>query len=653
MGIDGEGIRVEPGTPQPYMLLRAGEHELYTGERLTTAECLDFICDLPAKPLLIGFAFGYDATQILRDLPAERLSNAVIGNDGTIIKRGTGIFDDKKHPDSERRGSPYTYWGNFGIEYLPKNYLRVCRLERIQVKVPATPKREESWHSVLRPVPDSVRTIYETFGFFQKAFLHALRDFDIGVQHHVMIEKLKSERAEFNEISTDIRVYCALECELLAEMMEKFRSLCHANGLFPKTWNGAGKLAAVLHAEFGTMTAEEVKRVVPDSVLAMASEAYYGGRFEVIRIGEIDGPVYQADIVSAYPAAMPKLPCLRHGTWQPFKPGEQPTGLYIAKASFTHPEQGAICGLPIRRKDGRLFWPRQGSGVYWSPEIRSARRLGAKVKLHGGFRYLTNCQCGVFDWVEPLFEKRRKLGKDTLGYPLKLGSNSLYGKLAQRIGNPRYANMIWAGLITALTRAALNDAARRAPDDVIMFATDAVFSKSRLKLKYGEGLGQWELEEYPRLFVAQPGIYFGAKRPKTRGIPTSVFREYIPRFERIWRLWATGFGFGTPPEVRLPIELFTGLRLAHARGKPETAGTWASPKEGRRYSFDWSRKRDPKPIWETPLCVRTRPADGIDPVTGQPLRSVPHSANAAWINLDQERQELDDQPDPLDLSPVV
>jgi hypothetical protein len=653
MGIDGEGCGRNRKGQQHFRLLRAGPFELYKkGKPLRTLQILDWICDLPAEPLLVGFAFGYDTTQMLRDLPAERLSNAVKAKDGTIIKPGTGLFDDKP---AEAGRSRYTYFEDYGIEYLPKNYLRVCRIKRGRV----TLDDGRTYMTRVR-VEGTTRTIYETFGFFQKSFLKALQDFGIGEAYWATIERNKENRSEFVRITREIREYNRIECELLAELMETFREVCHGNGLRPRTWNGAGKLAAYMHGEHGTPTAERVASSVPNGVLRMAADAYYGGRFEVTRIGEVPGPIHEADIGSAYPAAMRELPCLLHGTWEPFEGKPPPSGFYVAYAAFSHAAGTPVCGLPIRKHDGRLFWPREGQGTYWSPELRSAGRLGAKIHCTAGWRYITNCECRPFDWIDPIYAKRKALDKDRAGYPLKLGLASLYGKLAQRIGNPRWGNLVWAGLITSITRAWLNDAARQAPDSVVMFATDAIFSKVRLDLAYGDGLGEWEAKQHDRLFVVQPGIYFGASRPKTRGVPASLFVKHVRKFERQWALWCGHFtGHTGPPVVAIPVPLFTGLRLAHARGKPETAGKWTDGKKypnpshpnyaaPRKFSFDWSRKRDAVPLWETPICVRTMPAAGAPD-----LVSVSHKANPAWHEIDEDRMEYEDQPDHVDLSPVV
>jgi hypothetical protein len=86
---------------------------------------------------------------------------------------------------------------------------------------------------------------------------------------------------------------------------------------------------------------------------------------------------------SAYAAQMPKLLCPVHTRWE-HRPHTLPKdGLHLAKITFVHSPDNLWCGLPFRR-DGTLFWPLQGTGWYWSPEIEAAQRwLGADViKVH-------------------------------------------------------------------------------------------------------------------------------------------------------------------------------------------------------------------------------------------------------------------------------
>ena len=96
---------------------------------------------------------------------------------------------------------------------------------------------------------------------------------------------------------------------------------------------------------------------------------------------------------------------------------------------------------------------------------------------------------------------------------MKLAINSLYGKLAQRVGNPKYANLIHAGLITSFTRSKLNDAISAAPrGHIVMLATDGIYSVSPIDLPIGEKLGEFENATFNGLFIVQPGLYWSPKR---------------------------------------------------------------------------------------------------------------------------------------------
>ena len=632
-GCDGEGAGVDELGRQNYTLFRMGDRELFNdNKRLTSEEILDFICDHPREDILVGFAFGYDVTMILRDL-AE--------------KQQRRLFE----PHTFEAGhSPFTWYKSFDIDYLPKQYFKVRRV--IVERYPNGRERRVG-------VKGSMRTIYETFGFFQKSFVKVINEFDIGTKEiRDAIAEDKKRRDIFETITQRERDYCHQECILLAELMERLRDYCHAAGIVPNTWNGAGKLASALHKLHGTLKSDEIIERTPKPVLDLANMAYYGGRFEITTTGEINQPVYEYDIKSAYPDAMRFLPCLEHGTWRmaDSKALHNCKGLYVAACNFKRsvaPAKrfGVLGALPVRCKEGHLYWPLQGSGVYWSPEIESAKELGFKVSLKGGYIYEKHCDCNVFDWVEPLFEYRKSIGSSGPGYPIKLGINSLYGLLAQRKGKGRFVNMVWAGLITALTRTKLNRAIALNPGRIVMCATDAVYSLDPLPLDVGDKLGQWELAELKDLFIVQPGLYWSRdlRKRKSRGLSGRFFEERgrTEAFEKEWKYAyskenSADFD-GSFPMVSVPVPGFIGLRLALQRNKPELAGTWIS--DHRSISFDYRNKRT--------AHIR----EGRHYVTGikagsAKLQSLPHrdflkaGGQEPW---EAARLMLDEQPDYIDL----
>lgn len=642
IGCDGEGCGKDAHGRQLYTLFRMGGRELFDdGRHLGTEKLLNFICDEPAGTILVGFAFGYDVTMILRDLsPGQQ-------------KR---LFEPRNFGEGH---SPYVWFKNFDIEYLPRNYIKVKRVI-IERGTDGTERRI--------PVKGSQRTIYETFGFFQKPFIKVMAEFDVGSEaSRKTVAENKSRRSEFVNITDEERRYCALECEMLVELMEKLRSYCHAAGIVPRTWNGAGKLANALHRLHETTTAVEAKAVVPKQVLDLANMAYYGGRFEITRTGKIEGNVYEYDLRSAYPDAMRRLPCLVHGTWEPVSGKELqslsrgmdrrdgPDPLFVAvctyKACGDQPDAGRLGGLPLRSKEGHLYWPKQGGGVFWSCEISSAIKLGFEVKYKSGWLYRKACDCKPFDWVEILYEYRKSIGSVGPGYPIKLGINALYGLIAQRIGAGKFANMVWAGLITSLTRSKINDAIALNPGRILMVATDAVYSLDPLGgLDCGDRLGQWEAVELDGLFIVQPGLYWcpAKRKKKSRGLSGRFFEEAgrTESFEEAWKYYQaqenskqlTDF-----PAVPVPVPGFIGLKLAISRNKPMLAGTWVN--ETREISFDYRNKRQGH-SWDGGAIV-------TNIKSGHPgLVSLPHrdflkaGGQEPW---EAARLMLEEQPDYIDL----
>lgn len=631
VGCDGEGAGTDEKGRQLYCLFRMGDRELYTGTSLASEELLDFICGAPGDCILVGFAFGYDVTMILRDLPegqARKLFQPV-------------LFEEGK--------SRYVWFKNFDLEYLPKNYFRVKRVTIV---------RQPDGSERRVPVKGSQRTIYETFGFFQKSFLNTIKSFEVGTEaERQSIAENKARRSSFVSIDQEERDYCAMECRFLAALMEKLREYCYAAGIIPRTWNGAGKLASALHALHDTPKRDALAGTIPPGVGDFANMAYYGGRFEITRVGQISQKVYEYDICSAYPDAMRKLPCLLHGTWRWSDNSSElrDAALCVCSVSFLQTRKsngfGQLGGLPVRSKEGHLIWPRQAQGIYWNVEIEAARKLGVKATFHSGWIYERHCDCRAFDWVEPLYDYRQSIGSQGPGYPIKLGINSLYGKLAQRKGNGIYHNMIWAGLITAFTRAKLMQAISLAPDQVAMIATDAVYSLVPLELDVGKRLGQWELSELEDLFIVQPGLYWSPdkRKKKSRGLSGSFFEqaERTLSFERGFSFWAAEDRNGLNPDfpsVQVPVPGFIGLKLALSRNKHELAGTWVNDK--RDISFDYRNKRQLHEWREGHIITAIKP--------GSPnLISLPHrdflkaGGQEAW---EAAREVLEEQPDYIEFS---
>jgi DNA polymerase type B, organellar and viral len=670
VGCDGEGAKDEAGRSR-YVLFRMGDRELFKdGDRLTTPELLAFILDHPSPTaILVGFFFEYDISNILRDVPADRdpLKPAIPSRLERILQVDLKAVEGDPNPYRFGGWTSLKFPGfpEIGVQYIPRNFLKVCRLERFYDR-----KKARYSH---RAVKGSTRTIFDTQGFFQCGFLDAIRLWGIGSAHWETIKRMKDDRSTFKAATPEVRRYNAIECDLLAEMMEAFRAQCIACGMVPATWNGAGKIATTLLKAHGAITAAQLGEVTPPEVIDLAHAAYYGGRFETTWAGRLPA-TWEHDIGSAYPAAMLKLPCLKHGRWIKATARQlaklDDAALFVARVRFEHPRRQFLCGLPFRSKQGRLSWPREGNGVYWSPEIRSAQRLGATIHFKGGWRFEPACDCRPYEFVETLYELRRAIGKAVRGIPIKLGLNSMYGKKAQRIGKPTFANPVEAGLITAITRAAINDAIVAAGDPrrVVMIATDGIYTVEGPidGLNAGKGLGQWETAAvdpakfFPNgMFIVRPGLYWpldgagkltGGRKLKTRGLSPKFFEPLIPAFEGAWDRWidAPSLFRGLPdptlvPVVPVPIETFVGVRLALRLKDGSQACQWI--KRNVECKFSWADKRAGVKRNGGALVLNSRPGSPDD-------HSHHYDAGAALtssIAFEIDRMLFEAMPDYVDL----
>jgi hypothetical protein len=673
VGCDGEGAGVDTLGRQNYVLFRMGERELVhdDGSPLTTEELLDFICDAPPGQINVGFSFGYDVTMILRDLDPVRLAR-IVGWDAEQETRPDGsttikLTKKRPRPDwNNGHASPYTWFKAFDIDYLPRNFFRVRRCYTWTDPATGLERRVG--------LEKSTRTIFEVFGFFQKSFLATVEMYQLGSddeRKRLAINKAARGGASW-ALTDEVREYCTLECRLLGEAMEQLRRDCidAGAGFVPQQWSGAGKIAKALHKHYQTPTAERVAELVPERLLKFADDAFYGGRFETPWLGHVSGEgggaIHEYDICSAYPAAMRSLPCLEHGKWKRAN-AEQLTKaakrgeLYLAEVEFNLPTHGlgVMGGLPIRTDKGLLLWPCQGTGTYWGPEIESAKRLGHRIKYLRGFIYEKRCTCQQFDWVERLYEYRKTIKRErgeAAAHPIKLGINALYGLLVQRVGKGKYRNPLWGGLITAIVRAQINDAIAQAPSQIVMIATDGIYSRVPLDLDLGDRLGQWEHKELPSLFVVQPGLYWSPQdrtkrsKIKTRGMSVKFFElpGRTEAFEQSWekyRLDSADLRREQPPRLpSIPVQLtvFIGIALAIQRHDPDTAGQWKA--ETRKITFDYRDKRFHHAWRDGGIITGIWAGDRKN-------KSVTHAQNVASgvaETLDEFRVLLEDMQDAVD-----
>lgn len=357
------------------------------------------------------------------------------------------------------------------------------------------------------------------------------------------------------------------------------------------------------------------------------NDAYFGGWFETYAHGIISKPVYEYDISSAYPSVIKDLESIdKDSEWSYWerddqdKPSKADLDRMVEEGAYvwvgvTVPNGCAdpkVGSLPFRMDNSMSTVVRPVSFSYafhFYEEVKKAEETGFLVK---GFDFRGN----PIEWVmndvlviwpnkgdkpfrsiKDLYEDRIREGKKTIGGMVKkLTINSVYGKIAQSVGIPKYANPFYAGIITARTRVKIMDAIGSHPggfDSLMAVQTDAVFFDSphpSLDLTPNK-LGAWEEKVFPNFWIVQPGLYgdwenkidedgdlfhgFGSNL-KTRGISPADLRKawinnngLLTQLEKYRDTKEWDHDWFQTIEGRLSMK---SIKQAYSEGRPEEAG---------------------------------------------------------------------------------
>jgi DNA polymerase type B, organellar and viral len=481
---DGEGINLSgPGRPQAYVLFGSSEDHIESTEGLSAFDCLDHIISTgQAHPhaVHVGFAFSYDANMIVQSLSPVTLAR--------LHRHG---FTRLRKKNGER----------YSITFAKGKFFRVT-------------KYRDNYHPQHNPHAKTTVTIYDIFSFFATSFVSAYTDM-LGPISNV-ISAGKKARGEFSLDQWDEVVsYWTLEIQLLRDLAQELRTRVYDAGLKITQWHGPGALAsyALRQHRIKTHMAEG-----PREVRDAARYAYAGGRFELYKLGSRRGRIFSVDINSAYPYAISQLPSLAQGHWHQVDHPSQVErfGVYHVRMTRGRYLESAVSPVFHRDKNHNITFPWMVDTWLWSPEAYWAQRCGAEL-LEGWVLEETGER--PFAFVADMYEQRRewKLAGIAAQIALKLCMNSMYGKLAQRIGwdpvkrrMPPFHQLDWAGWVTSYTRARLFDVMQRIPfEHLIAVETDGLytsFDPTLLGIHHSEDLGGWEVTEYDEIMYVQSGL---------------------------------------------------------------------------------------------------------------------------------------------------
>ena len=540
-GVDAGEYR---GQAHHYALLSASDgSELYAPEgRLTTPQCLDFLCDIAIKnrhAIIVCFGGSYDTIQML-GYGIERSEVALLLSDNQWLPNGK-----KRRPYLDKTFGSYDY----RIECRPRKSLTIKRWRKGSNKYD---KRNRPTRAVM----------WDVWGFFQDSFVGVMKKWIPDSPDFLFIRDMKGARNVFDRSEIDtIKEYNQAELRCLVQIMDKLREAISNLGLKVARWDGSGALAAAIYAKHNI---KECKNETPQAVFDAARIAYSGGHIESCKVGRHDGTIHHYDISSAYPTYIARLPDLSRGKWshRVGSAGNRDFGLILVRWEFNH--GNPFYPLFYRDDDASIVYPRCGRGWFWAPEYRAALEYAlkfgfVKFAVEQAWEFVPYDEhANPFSFVKEYYDRRQQLvdeqnrtgilnGEEKV---IKLGLNSLYGKMCQQVGEqydaetgdvipPAYFQLEWAGYVTASTRAALMFAAIEHPHAIINFATDGIFSLVPLDLycPHSKELGAWEYAAHDGITMVKAGFYWLRDGDKDRNYSRGLDKTALPTPERVIDAW--------------------------------------------------------------------------------------------------------------------
>lgn len=552
--VDGEGIRV--GDEHRYVLLGIGDDQIENENGLQWHEILEFLYAHYQKgTAYCGFYLGYDFDRWLRTMPEKKVERLLTHEGREARKSKSENLHGRVLPVDLPRGWQVNMLGKKMFEFRR----RLCHCAIVYCAHAKGP-----WMRICDAGP-----------FFQTSFLNVIdpKNWDepiLSQDEYDRIAKGKENRASATCITEEMRYYNRLENEILARVLKLLDLGFRKMGivLAPGQWFGPGQAAQKWMKNQKVPPAFTILESVPKWFLEAARMSYFGGWFEIMLHGIIPGESYEYDINSAYPYCISSLPCLLHGKWErgnnkPPISGDNELVLVYARLSSYKKGGATYIGTMLHRdRSDRIFRPTRTEGWFWKHEIEAAKRAQTIAHCHiKQWMKYTPCDCPPpLRDVKSLYDLRLEVGKNTpLGKGCKLAYNSMYGKFAQSIGHPMFANSVYASLITAGCRTMILNAIATHPGgkwNVAMVATDAVFFLDpHPSLPIGNDLGEWDYKARRNLTLFKPGVYWDDSTRiaiaenripvfKARGISARAFASSIQEIDSIFSQWSDN-----PPDL--------------------------------------------------------------------------------------------------------
>jgi len=362
-----------------------------------------------------------------------------------------------------------------------------------------------------------------------KAYLGEQKSYTGKYQDKKFPDKIDKEELDL------IVEYCRLDCVLTKKIMENWIEAFKKNfHFYPDKYYSSGYLTVQLYRT--TLKDFPTFRKTPFTVQDLAYKSYFGGRFEIMSKGFMEG-IHHYDIKSAYPHAMAVMPNFLNGKW-------------IKVTDMKDYEKGLVgfykIQVDVQEKNVTPFLFRDNYGRILTPQgIFNTHTTG--MELDKALEYYDIDINKIFGYkfipksyepndfnilIDEMFRTRMKQKNEGQKYVYKVILNAGYGKTAQSKPEPKgIFSPILCSYITGHCRAELLELAKDNKEDIVMFATDGIFSKKKLNVKLGKQLGNYEYEFHPKFILLMAGVYsyntskLKEMNTRSRGFSLRVFNE--------------------------------------------------------------------------------------------------------------------------------
>ena len=281
---------------------------------------------------------------------------------------------------------------------------------------------------------------------------------------------------------------------------------------------------------------------IPEIILQISYDTYFGGRFEIFKKGFFDD-LYLYDINSQYPDFIKDLPNMRDGLWKKTLdiPKKQCIAYFLVKVDI--PKDYNIPTIPINHKGVNKF----PCGIIkkWITWFDLDLIRDFIIEIYDGYIFIpTHRNYKPFnEGIDYLFKKKQKLkGIKTLDYNLtKLTMNAFYGCFVEihknydkkgnfTLNSGILFNSVYASQITAFGRwSVIKDIPKEKYDNIIAIHTDSIISDIPLDnyLTLNLEIGNWNKEVDGKGIIMNTGMYQIGYLIKTRGIPKRFIINWL------------------------------------------------------------------------------------------------------------------------------